>query len=77
MAARFGRYPGAIENTVRFADECAFELRRARPGLPKQDVPDGHTPMSYLRELVWAGMEAPRDPGRPRRTWPGSTASST
>jgi error-prone DNA polymerase len=57
MATRFARYPGAIENTVRFADECAFELRRAKPGLPKQDVPDGHTPMSYLRELVWAGMK--------------------
>ena len=33
----------------------AFELRAARPGLPKQEVPDGHTPMSWLRELVWRG----------------------
>ena len=23
---------------------------------PKQEVPEGHTPMSWLRELVWAGM---------------------
>ncbi len=58
MAVRFRRYPGAIENTVRFADECAFELRRAKPGLPKQDVPEGHTPMSYLRQLVWDGMKS-------------------
>jgi error-prone DNA polymerase len=56
MAARFGHYPGAIENTVLLADELAFELRRAKPGLPKQEVPEGHTPMSWLRELVWAGM---------------------
>jgi error-prone DNA polymerase len=55
MAARFARYPGAIENTVRIADACAFELRKARPGLPKQDVPEGHTPMTWLSKLVWDG----------------------
>jgi error-prone DNA polymerase len=52
MMARFGRYPGVIEQTVRLADELAFPLRTARPALPKLDVPHGHTPMSYLRELV-------------------------
>jgi len=56
MAARFARYPGAIENTVLVADEAAFELRQAKPDLPDQQVPDGHTPMSYLRELVWKGV---------------------
>lgn len=55
MAARFGRYPGAIEHTVELADESSFELRRARPQLPKQEVPAGHTPASWLRELVWQG----------------------
>ncbi|WP_369045135.1 error-prone DNA polymerase [Sinomonas sp. P10A9] len=57
MAERFARYPGAVENTVRLADELAFPLRSARPKLPKQDVPDGHTPMSHLRELVERGLE--------------------
>ncbi|KHK98605.1 DNA polymerase III subunit alpha [Microbacterium mangrovi] len=52
MQARFARYPGAIEQTVRLADDLAFPLRTARPALPKLDVPAGHTPMSYLRELV-------------------------
>ncbi len=56
MAARFARYPGAIENTVVIADELSFELRQAKPDLPDQEVPEGHTPMSYLRELVWAGL---------------------
>ncbi len=56
MAARFVRYPGAVENTVVIADELAFELRRAKPALPDQEVPPGHTPASYLRELVWAGV---------------------
>jgi error-prone DNA polymerase len=53
MRARFSRYPGAVERTVTLADELAFNLRRAKPALPKQHVPDGHTPMSYLRKLVW------------------------
>ncbi len=55
MAARFARFPGAIEQTVIYAEELAFTLRSARPGLPKQDVPTGHTPMSWLRDLVWKG----------------------
>ncbi|MBI5161856.1 MAG: error-prone DNA polymerase [Micrococcales bacterium] len=53
MRARFGRYPGAVERTVTLADELAFPLRRAKPALPKQKVPEGHTPMSWLRKLVW------------------------
>jgi error-prone DNA polymerase len=57
MAARFARYPGAVERTVEVADDLSFELRRAKPGLPKQSVPEGHTPMSWLRELVWQGVE--------------------
>ncbi|WP_298744037.1 error-prone DNA polymerase [uncultured Microbacterium sp.] len=53
MARRFRRYPGAIARTVTLADELAFSLRRAKPALPKMVVPDGHTPMSWLRTLVW------------------------
>ena len=53
MAALFSRYPGAIERTVEFADDLAFRLRSVKPGLPKQKVPAGHTPMSWLRQLVW------------------------
>jgi len=55
MSARFARYPGAVENTVIIAAQLAFELRRAKPKLPKQDVPAGHTPASWLRHLVWEG----------------------
>ncbi len=58
MRARFARYPGAVERTVTLADELAFPLRRAKPDLPKQQVPDGHTPMSYLRKLVWDAVPA-------------------
>lgn len=34
-----------------------------QPGLPDLDVPDGHTAMSWLRELTWTGA---------RRFYPGS-----
>lgn len=63
MTRRFGRYPGAIENTVTLADELGFRLRTVKPGLPDLDVPDGHTAMSWLRELTWTGA---------RRLYPGS-----
>ena len=56
MRERFARYPGAIEHGLELAAELAFPLRRAKPALPKQEVPEGHTPMSYLRELVWAAV---------------------
>ncbi|WP_158864228.1 error-prone DNA polymerase [Leifsonia sp. AG29] len=55
MAARFARYPGAVERTVEIADDLSFRLRSARPRLPRQEVPEGHTPMSWLRELTWRG----------------------
>ncbi len=57
MADRFRRYPGVVAETVAVAAECAFNLRLAKPRLPKLDVPAGHTPMSWLRELVRRGAD--------------------
>jgi len=53
MLARFRRFPRAVERTVEIAAELAFPLRRAKPALPRHDTPPGHTPMSWLRQLVW------------------------
>ncbi len=70
MTARFQRYPGAISHGLLIAEESAFPLRRARPDLPRQKVPEGHTPMSWLRRLVWDAVPSryPRldDKGRAR-----------
>ncbi|MCS5720390.1 error-prone DNA polymerase [Herbiconiux sp. CPCC 203407] len=52
MATRFGRFTGAVERTVEVADDLSFRLRTAKPNLPRQEVPEGHTPMSWLRRLV-------------------------
>jgi error-prone DNA polymerase len=57
MSRRFARYPGAVERTVDVAADLSFFLRSARPNLPKLDVPAGHTPISWLRELVRRGAE--------------------
>ena len=64
MMRRFERYPGAVARSVSLAEELGFRLRSARPRLPRQEVPAGHTPMSWLRELVWRGAEQ-RYPGVP------------
>ncbi|WP_022892107.1 error-prone DNA polymerase [Agromyces subbeticus] len=55
MDRRFARYPGAVARSVTLAEELGFTLRSARPKLPRQEVPEGHTPMSWLRVLVWQG----------------------
>lgn len=64
MLARFDRYPGSVAHSVTLARNLSFRLRSARPKLPRQEVPAGHTPMSWLRELVWRGAER-RYPGVP------------
>ena len=52
MARIFARYPGAVEHTVAVAEDLGFRLRSARPRLPRQEVPEGHTPMTWLRHLA-------------------------
>ncbi len=52
---RFARWPGAVARTVDVARACAFDLRLAAPELPDHDVPDGHTEMTWLRELTERG----------------------
>ncbi|MCU1426743.1 MAG: polymerase alpha subunit [Actinomycetia bacterium] len=52
---RFARWPGAVERTVDIAQACAFDLKLAAPRLPDYPVPDGHTEMTWLRELVRRG----------------------
>jgi error-prone DNA polymerase len=52
---RFARWPGAVERTLEVARQCAFDLKFAAPELPDYPVPDGHTEMTWLRELVRRG----------------------
>ncbi|WP_332641767.1 error-prone DNA polymerase [Aeromicrobium sp.] len=56
MQRRFARYPGAVQRSVTIADEVAFDLRAATPRLPRRGIPEGHTAMSWLRELADRGI---------------------
>lgn len=56
MHHRFARYPGAIQHSVTIADEVSFDLRAVTPRLPRRGIPEGHTAMSWLRELAEQGI---------------------
>jgi error-prone DNA polymerase len=65
MAVRFARWPGAVDATAALAKELTFELDLIKPELPPFPVPEGHTEMSYLRQLTFAGAReryGPRNP---------------
>ena len=52
MASLFRRYPEAMTNTVRIAEQCDFNLDTDLGyTLPDAAVPEGYTPESYLRQL--------------------------
>jgi error-prone DNA polymerase len=57
MEQRFARYPGAVRRAHDLGRQLAFDLQAAKPRLPKLDVPDGHTPTSWLRELTRRGAD--------------------
>ncbi|NHC23550.1 error-prone DNA polymerase [Nocardioides sp. IC4_145] len=57
MARRFARYPGAVRRSVELADQVVFDLQKATPRLPKDGIPEGHTPISWLKVLTWRGFE--------------------
>jgi len=66
QARRFARWPGAVQRSVEVAHECAFDLRLAAPELPDLEVPEGHTDMSWLRELTRRGAQVRYPPSHPQ-----------
>jgi error-prone DNA polymerase len=55
MAQRFAHWPGAVETAAALGAELAFPIELIAPELPPFPVPPGHTEMTYLRELAFAG----------------------
>jgi error-prone DNA polymerase len=64
MGERFARWPGVVETAERLGKETAFSLQLIAPDLPPFPVPEGHTEMTYLRELTFRGA-AKRFGGKP------------
>jgi len=54
MAARFARFPGAVQRAAELGAACSFDLHLVAPQLPDWDTPAGHDEMSCLRELTLA-----------------------
>ncbi len=57
MLEAFKDHPEAIENTRRIADRCEVKLELGKNLLPRFEVPDGDTEMSFLRTLCKQGLE--------------------
>lgn len=57
MLTRFHRYDGAVARSVELANQLEFSLRAAKPNLPRQEVPPGFTPMSWLEKLCKDGVK--------------------
>ena len=55
QAARFARYPGAVQRAAELGLECAFDLSLVAPDLPPYPCPDGLDEMGFLRRLVEEG----------------------
>ncbi len=56
MARVFGEIPEALSNTIRIAEMCSLDLGFTGYHLPHFEVPESHTPDSYLEELCRAGV---------------------
>ncbi len=67
MERLFRRCPEAVANTLRIAEQCAFDLG-ADLGytLPEPSVPAAHTPESYLRRLCAEAALRRYGPASPR-----------
>ncbi len=58
-------YPQALlQATVELAARCSFDISKLQYTYPRELVPEGHTPASYLRKLTEEGM---------RERWPDGT----
>jgi error-prone DNA polymerase len=73
QARRFARYPGVVERAAVLGLECAFDLSLVAPNLPPWPVPEGHTEMSWLRQLTEEGAlrrYGPRHSPKHPKAWP-------
>jgi error-prone DNA polymerase len=60
--------PEWLQNTLAFAGRCSFSLGELRYEYPREIVPEGQTPTSYLRQLACEGL-ARRFPGEATLKW--------
>ena len=57
MTEQFSDIPEAIENSNKIAEKCNLEIDFGRLHLPQIDIPEGKTPLQYLKDLCSAGLQ--------------------
>jgi error-prone DNA polymerase len=57
--------PELLEETLAIAARCCFSLEELRYEYPREIVPEGHTPSSWLRQLTLEGMHQRWSDGAP------------
>ena len=58
MAELFSHYPGAMENTLKIAEQCNYDFEFGQTHLPKFQLPEGVSDSwSYLKEQSLRGLE--------------------
>ena len=55
FAHRFRDLPEAVRRTCAIAERCTFRLSELSYRYPREVVPEGHTPMAWLRDQVSGG----------------------
>ena len=63
MEMLFGRFEGALENTVKIAERCNFDFDFSKTHLPKFPCPYGESAEEHLRSLAARGFEARKNAG--------------
>ena len=63
MKMLFGKYEGAIENTVKIAERCSFDFDFTKTHLPKFPCPSGLSAEAHLASLAKEGYCRRRDAG--------------
>lgn len=57
MRMLFGKYSGAMENTVKIAERCNLEFDFDTYKLPKYPTPAGVNAARYLRDITFSGLK--------------------
>jgi len=67
MAQRFPHHPQWIRESLHIAARCEFDLGQLKYSYPHEVVPDGYTPMSWLKNRTHLGLKTRYPNGTPTK----------
>ncbi len=67
MARIFHRYPDALTETLRFASELRFSLKKLQHNYPEETTEKGVDPQTELERLTWEGAHRRYPKGIPKK----------